>query len=176
MCNRLRRASFVLPRMGKRPRSAPVFSYARSCRYNLSDIAVSCVRRHRLHPDCGAMRDGEALLSTQVIRGHASLAHNGGRDASYTLGTYHPITYHSTVGTHSNHHRVGAPDPNHTNTGAGQATEPHRLWEGACRSADAGTTDTRTAAKTSKLRILVLLQKSPELEPKTQNTIHDLRF
>src|ERR1700737_659253 len=55
-----------LPRTGDH-RTALAFSYARSCRYHLSDPAVSCVRRHRLHPDCGAMRDGGAIVSPQVI-------------------------------------------------------------------------------------------------------------
>src|SRR5712664_854222 len=49
-------------------RSTPAFSCARWCRYPLSCAALSCIRGHRLHPDCGAMRDGGALLSPQVIR------------------------------------------------------------------------------------------------------------
>src|ERR1700737_4986150 len=55
-----------LPRTGDH-RTALAFSYARSCRYHLSAHALSGVRRHRLHPDCGAMRDGGAIVSPQVI-------------------------------------------------------------------------------------------------------------
>src|SRR6202022_2936246 len=55
-----------LPRTGDH-RTALAFPYARFCRYYLSDTAVSRVRRHRLHRNCGAMRDGGAIISPQVI-------------------------------------------------------------------------------------------------------------
>jgi hypothetical protein len=42
-------------------------SDACACRYDLSDAAMSRVRRHRLYPDCGAMRDSGAIPSPQAI-------------------------------------------------------------------------------------------------------------
>jgi hypothetical protein len=48
-------------------RTALAFSYARCCRHYLSDTAVPRVRRHRLHPNCGAVRDSGAIISPQVI-------------------------------------------------------------------------------------------------------------
>jgi hypothetical protein len=47
-----------------------IFAFSGSCssRHHLSDTAMSCVRRHRLYPDSGAMRDGRALLPAQIVR------------------------------------------------------------------------------------------------------------
>src|SRR6202051_88094 len=42
-------------------------SDACACRYDLPVAAMSRVRRHRLHPDSGAMRDSGAIPSPQAI-------------------------------------------------------------------------------------------------------------
>jgi hypothetical protein len=49
--------------------NAAALANARCCRHPLSDPAMSCVRRYRLYPDPGAVRDRGAILSPQVIPG-----------------------------------------------------------------------------------------------------------
>ena len=46
---------------------AAVFVSARSCRYDLSNAAMPCVRRHQLYSNPGPMRGSGAVLSPQVI-------------------------------------------------------------------------------------------------------------
>src|ERR1700737_192100 len=111
-----------------------------TCNTSCKLTGASCSGAYRHSPlcrilcsECARTAPGGGLTYPSFpSHHHETLAHNGGRDASYTPGTNHQRTYHSKVGTHSNHHSMGVPDPNHTSTGAAGATEPHRLCEGAC--------------------------------------------
>ncbi len=54
--------------------NAIALANARCCRHALSDPAMSCVRRHRLYPDSGTMRDRGAVPSPQAIPGGGKAA------------------------------------------------------------------------------------------------------
>jgi hypothetical protein len=54
--------------------NAAALANARCCRHALSDPAMSRVRRHRLYPVSGAMRDRDAIPSPQVIPGGGKAA------------------------------------------------------------------------------------------------------